>query len=442
MNRRLLVFVLVLTLGVLLCSNVTILAKTNLNVLGIGMSYEASQLLIEAFESKHPDISVRMDVIPWDGYYAKMLSNIRAAQYDVYYIPQLLPITYNDAYLEPLEKYAEQEGPEFLQQFFPDVLAIGYRPDRKGQLHLYAIPFDADARYVMYDKSIFDAYGCEYLDPEGNYTIRDLKELALKMTGINPMTGEQTYGLALRANPMDYYFPTFIGSLGKDVFDYEFGSKEAYFESPEVTEVLETMVELVEAGAAGPEVLAAAGTPPQFTTDINPYAIVIGMGADTVLPEIAPRRDRIGIAALPKNPVTGKGGPAFFHGWAMDKRSRVKDAAWEWLKFGATDDAQMIVFQQQISGWPVVQRWYDWNVSHPIVSPDKDIPVNSIPELFVVHEQFMSSTPNLVDNWVKVRSVIREEIGNLLALEKTVEQVQADLQSRVVEAMNDPLWTW
>ena len=60
----------------------------------------------------------------------------------------------------------------------------------------------------------------------------------------------------------------------------------------------------------------------------------------------------------------------------------------------------------------------------------------------MVHEQFMSSTPNLVDNWVKVRSVIREEIGNLLALEKTVEQVQADLQSRVVEAMNDPLWTW
>ena len=166
------------------------------------------------------------------------------------------------------------------------------------------------------------------------------------------------------------------------------------------------------------------------------------MGADTILTDIAPKRDRYGVAALPKNPVTGKGGPAFFHGWGIDKRSRVKDAAWKWIKFSTTDEAQITVFQEQISGWPVVKRWYDWTVSHPVISPDEEIPVKSVPELYVVQEQFMSSTPVLVDNWVKVRSVIREEIGNLLALDKSVEQIQENLQSGATEAMNDPLWTW
>ena len=430
-----------LLVGVLLIVMSSIVSAEDLKVIAVGMSSEQSDSLITEFNKVYPDIEVKIDVIPWSGYYAKTLSTIRAGLYDVYYIPQLYPITYNAAYLEPLDSWAEKEGPEFLEQFIPSILEIGRRPDRDGKLHQYAIPFDADLRLIAYDKKIFDKYDIEYLPEDGNYTIKDLRNKALKIYNAAQEAGELAYGMGLRARPMDYFFPAFMSSLGQEAFEYEFGSKKAYFDTPEAKEALQALVDIEKAGAAGPETLGGDYGVPQFFTENNPYAISM-VGYGDVVKTLPPVSDRFKIVPLPNNPKTGMGGPAFFHGWAIHKTSKNKEAGWKWIKFGASDAAQEWVFNAGISGMPVVKRFTDWTVTHPYLSPDKAIKISDIPEMQILKTQFDKSNPVLVDNWVKVRSIIREELGNALSLEKTVDQVLEDMQSDIETAMKDRLWSW
>ena len=412
-------------------------AASTIKVMGVGITTQTRDLLIKEFEKTNPGVKVEMDVIPWTDYYPKLLSNIRAGQYDVYYIPQLLPLTYNESYLLPLEKLAKKD-PEYLKQFVQSTLQNGYRPDTKGNIHLYAVPFDTDARYLGFDKTIFDAYGVPYPKANGKFNIRDLKTIALKMTGNTTKLG-QTYGLALRVSAMDYYFPAFMGSLGQPAFDYRFGSKNVYFNTPAAKETLQIMVDLVKAGAAGPEALTGTTCPIQFGKDQNPYAMNF-MGYSEIITNVFSNRSRFGFTALPENPKTHQCGPDLFHGWGIDKRSTNQAEAWQWIKFTSTDPAQFIVFQN--INMPVVKRWNDWTITHPVLSPSKPVSIQSISELNVVNAQFLKSIPVRVDNWAKVRSIIREEVGNALAGTKTVDQALADMQSKSIEAMNDPMWTW
>ena len=56
----------------------------------------------------------------------------------------------------------------------------------------YALPAVMGQRYTVYDTTLFDQWGVEYLSEYP--TTQEIIEKAKLMTGVNPVTGEQNYG--------------------------------------------------------------------------------------------------------------------------------------------------------------------------------------------------------------------------------------------------------
>lgn len=140
----------------------------------------------ELYEAEHPNVELQLTGIPWDSWQAKLTTVAAANQVDVVvHGASIVDI------VEDLTPYAEKDG-EFL-----DGLLLKYsyrRADKSNYTELVptGIPITAAATSIMYDKKIFDDYGLDY--PDETWTWEDVLDAAKKMTGTDPVTGEQTYG--------------------------------------------------------------------------------------------------------------------------------------------------------------------------------------------------------------------------------------------------------
>ncbi|WP_163539483.1 extracellular solute-binding protein [Gracilibacillus sp. YIM 98692] len=323
-----------------------------------GEKTKGLEVLKEEFESQHPGATVEFIIMPWEGYTEKTQAMITSGEADVYQMPGIADFAAQGV-VEPLQSYIEEDD-EFDLDKFIDKQVDGWKalgPD-SDELQIYGLPFLGDARFITYDKQLFDEWGVEYLSDYP--TMEEVAEKAKQMTGKNPVTGEQNYGIWFRGDWSSAF--TLInlaeGQNGRWGTGFAWDEIEFEFDSPEMVSGLEWLLEMQE---YAPEGLVSDQGNEKWLTQDNNIGIVLNQGpGDTIMPAYAQGLgDRIGIAQEFKNDEN-QGGMFAGSPITMAKDSENKELAWEWMKFATSDVMQQYVFEEA-NAMPSIKSVKTWD---------------------------------------------------------------------------------
>ncbi|WEG13692.1 extracellular solute-binding protein [Pullulanibacillus sp. KACC 23026] len=321
-----------------------------------GQKIKGLQALKDEFEKEHPGATVNIVTMPWDGYIQKTKTMVTGNQADVYQMPGLDSGYAREGDLEPLQKYIDKD--HFDLSKYVDNTVEGWEtvgPDGKKQI--YGLPVFGDTRFILYDKKIFKDYGVKDL-PE-HPTMDDIMNAAKQMTGKDPVTGQQTYGVYFNGQTPEFLITDIAEGLGGS-----WGSGLNYkdmkfdFNSPQYQKALNWLISLEPFAPKG--ITSNQGSE-KWLTKNNNIAIMLDQGPGSLITKINAQglQDRIGIVQQFKN---DKGVGGLFAGspFVMAKSSKHKDLAWEWIKFSSSDFFQKYLWEQY-NNIPVIKSAYtDW----------------------------------------------------------------------------------
>jgi multiple sugar transport system substrate-binding protein len=313
--------------------------------------------LKEEFEKLYPGVDVEFILMGWNSYTQKTQTMLQADEVDVVQVPGIALLA-DQGLLEPLQSYINKEN--FDLNIYMDNQVEGWMAmgPEDTDLSIYGLPFIADTRVIIYDKLLFDQWGVEYLSWQP--TPEELYEKGKAMTGTNPVTGEQNYGLIFKG--AKYTSLTALGVAehlgGTWGTGFRYSEMTVNFNSPEMVAGVEWMKSIIP--FCPPGVMSRQGGEKQLTEE-NDIAINLHYGPGFLkVVEAIGLEDRIGVSSLWVHPELGVGG--IFQGSpvAISSSSAVKDIAWEWLKFTATD-TYMQYFWDQYYSVPPIKSAMDWD---------------------------------------------------------------------------------
>ena len=176
---------------------------------------------------KHPNVSIEVQVTPWDEYWTKLEAAATGGQMpDVFKMHSNTFMAYADAQLLlPLDF-------EYDYSHYPQGLVDMYTYDG---VH-YAIPMDYDTIALFYNKGMFDAAGIAY--PDDTWTWDTLVEVATKFT--DEATG--IYGFAAPNDSQSGYL-NILAQNGGFLFDPV--ARVSGFDKPETIEAFRFWISLV-----------------------------------------------------------------------------------------------------------------------------------------------------------------------------------------------------
>lgn len=311
-----------------------------------GEQVPGMHVIEEDFEKLHPEIDLQYILMGWDDYQKKTQAMIMADQADVFQLPGIALMADQDV-LEPLAPYIERDG--FDLGIYLDGQIDGWKVQgsQDSEPQIYALPMLSDSRVICYDKQLFDDWGVPYL-PEYP-TIEEIADAAKKMTGTNPKTGVQNYGVMWRGSDTDDTVMNLAESYGGTWGSgNRFAELQYNFNSPEMQKAAETLKSLLPYAPEG--VMTNAGGE-NFGRENNDVAINLRAQPEKDICVIRDLglADRYGTAYLFVNPDTGTGGLFAGSPVGIAKGSKVKDAAWEYLKYTAGETFQQhIMYERQL----------------------------------------------------------------------------------------------
>lgn len=290
----------------------------------------------EVFSEQYPNIDVKLSVAPWENATEKMRTLLSSGDIDVLAAGGNEAAFYGDGLLREIDDLLEQDS-----EFKPEELYIeGLWEDSVFNKSLegkrFGLPSAMGQRMIIYDKKLFDDWGVPYLSEHP--TPEEVLEKAKQMTGKNPKTGEQNYGLWFEGGSpsgslfvtLSYYFnaPGYEGSLQdhKEI-DWQLDTDE----------MVELMEWLEEASTlANPAFVNNAGNE-KFGTEDNDTAIYLEYNGATIIAEHKVSGDKDMIERFVPVLNFGPNG----EGWvandniSMAKEPQDLEAAWEVMKFMA-----------------------------------------------------------------------------------------------------------
>lgn len=317
-----------------------------------GETRKGVEYLEEEFEKQNKHIDLQYVIMGWDDYQKKTQSMMLAGEADVYQAPGIGALAEQDL-LEPLQPYIDKD--KFDLGVYIDGQVDGWKVVgvKDSEAQIYGLPMIADTRFIVYDKQLFDEWGVPYLSSEP--TLEEIIEAAKKMTGTNPVSGAPNYGVTFAGkdagdtvmNINEYYGGTWgTGNKASELV--------MNFNTDTMIKAMNTMLELITYAPTG--VMANQGAELFGSADNN---IAINLRCNpAVITSINSLglSERFAVARLFINEKEGMGGMFAGSPVVMAANSKVKDAAWEYIKFTASDFfAQYFYENQKNEGLPVVK---------------------------------------------------------------------------------------
>ncbi|NLK07097.1 MAG: sugar ABC transporter substrate-binding protein [Firmicutes bacterium] len=320
--------VLLLALGVL--AGPVLAAQTKLTVLSWGSTDEINnrKAQVAAFEKAFPHIKVDIQVLPTDEYDRKLDATWAAGtaadvimMSDDWHGNRARRGVFSD-----LGPYIERDNLD-LDSILTPGIAKGYKlPD--GMRH--GLPISGSSMVIAYNKDMFDQAGLTYPNPD--WTWDDLKDYAVKLTdgtGIN-----KTYGIA------DHWG---VASLAPHIFGgrmFNEDETEVLADDPKVVRGIEYFMDLMKKYEVMPDVNAAQGMPSvqRFFSEKAAMIMLPTWDVPSFQESIA-NRFAWDTVIMPADPDTGQHMTLLWTtGYAMNSQSKVKDEAWEFIKFVSTSN--------------------------------------------------------------------------------------------------------
>ncbi|MEV4571267.1 sugar ABC transporter substrate-binding protein [Nonomuraea sp. NPDC049419] len=243
-----------------------------------------SEKIIAAFQQAHPNVTVKLEITPWEQYWTKLQTAASGgAAPDVFWMNSLNVRMYaKGGVIAPLA----ESGAAGL----PEAVVDGYRYEGK----LYGLPHNVSIPALWYDKKIFDAAGLEY--PTADWTWDDVTSAAKKLTD----PAKQQFGILAPMWDQGGFYNTMI-QAGGHVLSPD--GKKSGFDDPASIQGLEFWTGLIKDKVA-PVAEVYTDTDPIQLFQSGKYGMYYGgvWFASTYWanPEI---RERIDVAPLPKGPA-------------------------------------------------------------------------------------------------------------------------------------------
>lgn len=298
-----------------------------------GNTVPGLQHLRDAFSAANPTIDLQIISIPWGegatSYSAKTEAMITANEACLYDMPAA-PAYGRRGMLVNLDDMIAND-PDFKNIWGAQLeTARSWGPDNPRSL--FYIPYNTGERVIHWDAKLFEQWGVEPLSKQP--TLAEIEEKAPRLTGINPITGEQNYGYWYQGKYAVWQLMAIAHAMGAKwggVDDK--GVLTVNWDTPEMLQALEWMVKMSKYAPAG--ALAAEGMPQGFLAEENVVGIIPeGEAGYFLIPFIADPKlaERYRTSYNLKGP-DGLGGLSATAPVAMAKSCENKEAAWTALKW-------------------------------------------------------------------------------------------------------------
>ena len=290
--------------------------------------------LKELFAASHPNIALEIINIPWGsgatGYAPKTEAMITANEACVYLMPGA-PDFGRRGLLTNLDTLIAND-PTFKNVWAGDSMKQWRGVGTDGKDSQWGLPYSGGNRVIHWDAKLFKDWGVEPLSAKP--TLDEIEQKAAKMTGKNPVTGEQNYGYWYQGKYITWQFLAIAHAMGANWGQAKpDGTWEINWDTPEYEKALEWLVKLSK--YAPPGALAADAMPEGFLTDQNTVAIIPeGEAGYYILPFIAkPELQDRYRTTLNLKGADGKGGLFIGDPLTMAASCANKPAAWEVMKW-------------------------------------------------------------------------------------------------------------
>ena len=307
-----------------------------------GITYKGSYALKEMVEKKIPGVTIEFIMIPADNWIQKMETTIEAGDADIgWYTNQVQAPNWFVDHRQFMAKDRSFSEADFEKTFTPG--AKHYTrystfdfPETKGAI--LGLPYDVGAYYIIYDSLLFQQWGVKPLSLKPSFD--EIRAAAQKMTGKNPVTGQDNYGIYLVARwsewlgvGADMYHVINIPDM--DLRKLDIAKDVDYIkDSKTVLDYFQFLLDMIKCAPAG--VTNETGHERFYTPENN-----IGIMLDTSRTQMLYNHieagnkavtDRFIPVLLPR--TTGSSATSFpeLHKIAVTKMAKDKDLAWEVVK--------------------------------------------------------------------------------------------------------------
>ena len=309
---------------------------------GSASSADENDALIEGFKSAYPNVTVKTEfsaTSTWDTFFTDLQTKLAGGKsYDLVYIPtEGQRLFASKGIVQPLDGWIDRDSAE-LDDFYSDAneQLVGWAKEKSStDGNTYYLPYGFNTMGVYYNKKVFEKAGVAL--PEADWTWDDFRETA------EAVSSDDVYAFEARPGYFDGIEP-WVLSNGTDLLNGDWDKATA--DSPEAVEATEFVRGLVEDGLSpvpGGEFDQAAAFSQGKLAMFGGGAWMWGalQGADMV-------KEDIGIVPWPQN--AGNGSPVGWGSQAMLKSSKNKEAAWAYIKYLLTPEAQELIAETQAFG--------------------------------------------------------------------------------------------
>jgi multiple sugar transport system substrate-binding protein len=284
------------------------------------------QQIVDDFQAKNPNIKVNVDVSDWDSYWTKLKTLYAGGNPpDVFAMDApLYPDWVSRGALLNLQKYIDAT-PGLLDGLYPNTLEVYKTPDG-----YYGLPRDFQTIVLFYNKDMFDAAKIPY--PTDKWTLDDLRKTAKELT--KTVNGKKQWGFSPDLWDMELFWSENIWGRGGDIISDDHSktligepkAREAWKFLSDMVNVDKSVPNPNDAQEYGGDPFAAAAA---AMTPIGHWAVPGYLAAGL----------NMGVAPMPAGP-TGRATSVNSAGFVAAKDGKHPDAAWEFIKYALSEDAQ------------------------------------------------------------------------------------------------------
>ncbi len=276
---------------------------------------------------------------------------------DVLYVNFRKSDTYiRNGFLHPMDEYVSQIPEAELKARVHDKLwPVIRRKGPEGQERVWAMPFGgALGKVLLYRKDLFDAHNLAY--PDAGYTWAQMLEDCRTLT--DPQRG--TYGLRLgRGKHESWYWVTFLWSAGGEAMSYDAETDQwrCTFDSREAALALDFYTRLSAEKWTDQTGAIRRGYSSKDTAEVSAkwkrgeIGMQLAYIEEKLMSQVNP--EVTGMAPVPLGPSGMRGGELnsrMMGIFSEIKEKAVRDAAWEYIRFVESDEANAIKTRIMVEG--------------------------------------------------------------------------------------------
>jgi len=351
MKQRLVLLILVMVLlsgPSVLAEKIKLRTFMSIDASGTTISGKATYAVVEAFQKKFPHIEIettqKMKLEGAGNDAMPLMAIAGGVSPDIIYVNFRLSHSYiNRGFLYPLgEYYKELSEEEINERIHPQVKPVVYREGPDGKKNYWTMPYSTFVIVLLYRKDLFERVGLDPERPPKNWD--EFIEYSRKIHG----SGKGVYGVGLsREATVSWSWYSFLLSAGaRAVTKDENGRWSASFEGDKAAESAYFYLRLLqEEHFKNGERFKGCGLSASYSVPWQQgrVGMIFNYLQDELITAVNP--DLVGIAPVPVGPTGLRGSEinAMMMGmYAGIKDKKVRDAAWEFMKFWTGQEARRI----------------------------------------------------------------------------------------------------